>query len=460
MKSLLLAIGMVSGAFCAAGAEKPNIIFILSDDIAQGDLGCYGQKIIQTPRIDQMAREGTRFLQAYCGTTVCAPSRTSLMTGLHSGHAPVRGNWEIAQGEGQYPLPEKIVTVAEVLKPQGYATAVMGKWGMGMFGTTGDPLKQGFDHFFGYNCQRHAHSYFPTYLYHDGKRIELPENAKGAKKIYAQNLIQQDVLKWVRAKKDEPFFLYYAATLPHGTHEIDDYGLYKDKPWTPEQKAYAAQVTRLDSDIGALMDLLKELKLDEKTIVMFAGDNGSSFSPQSDIGKLFDQASNGMRGFKRGLYEGALRQAAIARWPGQIPAGKVREEPWAFWDFLPTAAELAGTKVPAESKTDGLSLVSYLKGGPAPKRDYYYWELHEGKPIQAVRFGKNLEWKAVKNGLQAPVELYDLSKDPGESKNIAADHPPVVKQAVALMKDAHAENPDWPLTGPAEVRKKKGKKEK
>lgn len=460
MKSLLLAIGMVSGAFCAAGAEKPNIIFLLSDDIAQGDLGCYGQKIIQTPRIDQMAREGTRFLQAYCGTTVCAPSRTSLMTGLHSGHAPVRGNWEIAQGEGQYPLPEKIVTVAEVLKPQGYATAVMGKWGMGMFGTTGDPLKQGFDHFFGYNCQRHAHSYFPAYLYEDGKRIELPENAKGAKKTYAQNLIQKDVLKWVRAKKDEPFFLYYAATLPHGTHEIDDYGLYKDKPWTPEQKAYAAQVTRLDSDIGALMDLLKELKLDEKTIVMFAGDNGSSFSPQSDIGKLFDQASNGMRGFKRGLYEGALRQAAIARWPGQIPAGKVREEPWAFWDFLPTAAELAGTKVPAESKTDGLSLVSYLKGGPAPKRDYYYWELHEGKPIQAVRFGNNLEWKAVKNGLQAPVELYDLSKDPGESKNIAADHPPVVKQAVALMKDAHAENSDWPLTGPAPSRKKKGKKEK
>jgi len=460
MKSIILAIAMVSGACCAAGAEKPNIIFILSDDVAQGDLGCYGQKIIQTPRIDQMAREGTRFLQGYCGTTVCAPSRTSLMTGLHSGHAPVRGNWEIAQGEGQYPLPEKIVTVAEVLKPQGYATAVMGKWGMGMFGTTGDPLKQGFDHFFGYNCQRHAHSYFPAYLYEDGKRIELPENAKGAKKTYAQNLIQKDVLKWVRAKKDEPFFLFYAVTLPHGTHEIDDYGLYKDKPWTEQQKAYAAQVTRLDSDIGALMDLLKELKLDEKTIVMFAGDNGSSFSPQSEMGKLFDQASNGMRGFKRGLYEGALRQAAIARWPGQIPAGKVREEPWAFWDFLPTAAELASAKVPAAAKTDGLSLVSFLKGGPAPQRDVFYWELHEGKPIQAVRFGKEMQWKAVKNGLQAPVELYDLSNDPGESKNIAADHPPVVKQAVALMKDAHAENPDWPLTGPAPVRKKAGEKGK
>lgn len=454
--SVLFALGL--SIFANAAARKPNIIFILSDDLAQGDLGCYGQKIIQTPRIDQMAREGTRFLQGYCGTTVCAPSRTSLITGLHSGHSPVRGNWEIAQGEGQYPLPKETVTVAEILKTQGYATAVMGKWGMGMFDTNGSPLKQGFDHFFGYNCQRHAHSYFPTHLYRDDQRLELEGNENNGRKVYAQNLIQQDVLQWIRSKKDQPFFLYYAVTLPHGKHEIDDYGIYKEKPWTSEQKAYAAQVTRLDSDVGALLDLLKELQIDDNTLVMLAGDNGSSFPPQSDIGKLFDQASNGMRGFKRGLYEGALRQAAIARWPGKIPAEKVRAEPWAFWDFLPTAAQIAGAKVPVQCKTDGLSLLEFLQGGPAPKRDAFYWELHEGKPIQAVRFGSNLQWKAVKNGANAALELYNLQKDPGEAHNIAADHADVVEEAKQFMTGMHAKNADWPLEGPAPARVKKAQK--
>ncbi len=436
-------------------ADKPNIIFILSDDLAQGDLGCYGQKLIQTPCIDEMAKEGTRFTQGYCGTSVCAPSRTSLMTGLHSGHAPVRGNWEIAKGEGQYPLPKETVTVAEILKTAGYATATTGKWGMGMFETTGSPLKQGMDHFFGYNCQRHAHSYFPTYLYNDDKRIELSENANKTKKTYAQNLIQADTLQWVRQHAEKPFFLFYACTLPHGNHEIDKLGIYNDKPWTDEQKAYAAQVTRLDHDCGELFALLKELKIDEKTIVIITGDNGSSFSEQSGIGKLFDQASNGLRGFKRGLYEGALRQAAIARWPGKIPAGRVSEGAWAFWDFLPTAAELAGVKVPENCKTDGLSLVSYFQGGPAPKRDYFYWELHEGKPIQAVRFGSELEWKAVRNGPKAKIELYNLKNDVGEKNDIAAEQPQMVEKAVELMKSAHADDPNWPLTGPAPARSKK-----
>lgn len=454
MKTYLAAFLFSALSLGSVSAEKPNIIFILSDDLAQGDLGCYGQKIIQTPRIDQMAREGTRFMQAYCGTSVCAPSRTSLMTGLHSGNAPVRGNWEIAKGAGQYPLPQKIVTVAEILKPEGYATATIGKWGMGMFDTSGDPLKQGFDHFFGYNCQRHAHSYFPTHLFDNDKRIELPENAKNGRKTYAQNLIQKDVLQWVRSKKDQPFFLFYAVTLPHGNHEIDDYGIYKDKPWNEQQKAYAAQVTRLDSDVGALLDLLKELNLDEKTIVMLAGDNGSSFAPQSDMGKLFNQASNGMRGYKRGLYEGALRQVAIARWPGQIPVNKVSDAPWAFWDFLPTAAELAEAKIPAECKTDGFSLVAHLKGGPAPQRESFYWELHEGKPIQALRFGKDLAWKAVKNGPKAPVELYNLINDPGEKNNLAAQRPKLVAQALELMKASHGENRHWPLTGAAPERSK------
>ncbi len=448
---LLFLIGALALAPGGLATEKPNIVFVLSDDLAQGDLGCYGQKLIQTPNLDRMAREGTRCTQAYCGTSVCAPSRASLMTGRHSGHCPIRGNWEIAPGEGQYPLPAETVTVAEVLKSAGYATACAGKWGMGMFDTTGSPLKQGFDHFFGYNCQRHAHSYFPTHLYNDDRSFDLPGNdGKGIGKTYAQNLIQDDVLKWVRAKKDGPFFLFYAITLPHGRQEIDDFGPYADRPWTPTQKAYAAQVTRLDRDVGALVDLLKELGLDRKTLVMVAGDNGSSFAPNSEMGRLFNQAGNGLRGFKRGLYEGALRQAALVRWPGVVPEGRVSDEAWAFWDFLPTAAELAGAKIPADCPTDGFSLASYLKGGAAPQRDRFYWELHEGKPLQAVRFGP---WKAVKNGPNAPVELYNLLDDPTEKRNLASTEADKVEQAKALMAKEHADSPDWPLTGPAERRR-------
>ena len=446
----LLSLLLVSTALAATPARPPNIIFFLSDDLAQGDVGAYGQKLIQTPRLDRMAREGTRYTQAFCGTTVCAPSRTSLMTGLHTGHSPVRGNWEVPV-EGQLPLPEKTLTVAQILKTAGYATAVAGKWGMGMFDTTGSPLKKGFDHQFGYNCQRHAHSYFPAFLYNDGRRFDLPGNTgKGVGPLYAQNLIQADVLQWVRTKKDQPFFLFYAITLPHGTHEIDDFGIYADKPWPAQQKAYAAQVTRLDRDLGQLLDLLAELKLDDTTLVMVAGDNGSSFEPSSAMGKLFDQAGNGLRGYKRALYEGALRQAAISRWPGVIPAGRVTDGPWAFWDFLPTATELAGAKLPAGFQPDGLSLVSFLKGGPAPTREYFYWELHEtNKPLQAVRFG---DWKAIRNGPGLPLELYHLATDLAESQNVATAHPDVVARAESLMKTAHVDDPNWPLTGRAAAR--------
>ena len=442
----LLAILCALCVLCghSSAAEKPNLIFILSDDLAMGDLGCYGQKLIQTPHLDRMAREGTRYTQAYCGTTVCAPSRASLMTGLHSGHGPIRANWEIAPGEGQQPLPAGTVTVAQILQSAGYATACMGKWGMGMFDTTGSPLKKGFDHFFGYNCQRHAHSYFPTHLYHDAARVELPGNdGKGIGKTYAQEWIQQDVERWLRAQKEKPFLLFYAITLPHGRHEIDSTGDYAQTDWTPQQKAYAAQVTRLDADVGRLLALLKELKLDEKTLVMLAGDNGSSFDANSEMGKRFDQSQGGaLRGSKRSLYEGALRQAALARWPGMVPAGRVSDEPWAFWDFLPTAAELAGAKIPDGCKPDGHSLVPFLKGGVAPQRDYFYWELHEGPSSQAVRFG---EWKAVKTGPDKAIELYDLKTDTAEQKNVASQHPGLVDKAAALLSAAHVEIPEWPM---------------
>ncbi len=289
-------LGFAIDAEARATPEKPNIIFILSDDLAQGDLGCYGQALIKTPNLDRMAQEGTRYTQGYSGTTVCAPSRASLMTGLHMGHCPIRANREI-QPEGQMPLPEGTVTVAQILKSAGYSTSCIGKWGMGMFDTSGSPLKVGFDHFFGYNCQRHAHSYFPKYLYNDDQRFELKANSDpspNTPKIYAQNLIADETLRWVRAHAGNPFFLYYSVTLPHAKLEIDDLGAYAQTDWTLEQKTYAAMVTRLDSDIGRLLSLLKELQIDERTLVMMSGDNGSSYPPKSAIGAAFKQAANGV----------------------------------------------------------------------------------------------------------------------------------------------------------------------
>lgn len=450
MRELAIAVAVVFAATGSATAAdppaKPNVVFVLSDDLAQGDVGCYGQKLIKTPALDAMAKEGTRFTQSYCGTSVCAPSRASLLIGQHTGHSPIRANREI-QPEGQRPLPAGTYTVAKFLKDNGYATACVGKWGMGMFDTPGSPLKVGFDHFFGYNCQRHAHSYFPTYLYRDDKKFDLEGNdGKGVGKTYAQNLIADETLAWVTANKDKPFFLFYSITLPHGRHEIDDQGIYKNEKWTEQQKNYAAQVTRLDADVGRLLAKLKELKLDEKTLVVVAGDNGSSFAPNSEIGKLFDQTMGGkLRGFKRSLYEGGLRQACIARWPGVVPAGTVSDEPWAFWDVLPTCADLIGAKLPAGAKTDGVSVLPLLKGGAAPKREFFYWELHEAGPsLQAIRFG---DWKAVKSGPSAAVELYDLKADLGEKTDLAAKNPDAVAKAVKLMASAREDHPDWPLRG-------------
>jgi arylsulfatase A-like enzyme len=345
------------------------------------------------------------------------------------------------------PLPAGTFTVAQLLKSAGYATACIGKWGMGMFDTTGSPLKVGFDHFYGYNCQRHAHSYFPTYLYNDERRFDLPGNdgntrvdGKGA--IFAQDLISDETLKFVRDHKDGPFFLYYSVTLPHSAFQINDQGLYKNQPWSEEEKNYAAMVTRLDRDVGRLLELLKELRIDDNTLVMLAGDNGSSVAPESPIGKRFNQAANGLRGYKRGLYEGGLRQAALARWPGVIPQGRVTDQPWAFWDFLPTCAELSGAKIPNPMAIDGISLVSFLKGGEAPQRDFFYWELHERKPLQAIRFGN---WKAVRPDPGAPLELYDLTTDSAEARNCAAEKPELVAQAELLLQKARTEDPNWPL---------------
>ncbi len=275
---------------------------------------------------------------------------------------------------------------------------------------------------------------------------------KGNGPVYAQDLIAEETLKWVRQNKDQPFFLYYAITLPHGTFQIPSQGIYAEKRWTDLQKNYAAMVTRLDSDIGHLLDLLVELKIDKNTLVVFSGDNGSSFDPNSEIGKLFDQTMGGkLRGFKRSLYEGGLRQASFSWWPGTIPAGRVSDQPWAFWDFLPTVAELTGATLPAGIKTDGQSLVSFFKGGSAPKRDYFYWELHEGASLQAARWEN---WKAVRNGPSKPIEIYDLASDTAETTNLAMRKPDLVKKAEALFVSAREEHPDWPLVDKKQTNKK------
>ncbi|MEM6469846.1 MAG: arylsulfatase [Planctomycetota bacterium] len=435
--------------------DRPNFIFILSDDIAQGDLGCYGQTLIQTPHLDRMAAEGTRYTQAYCGTSVCAPSRSSFFTGLHCGHCPIRGNYEVPP-EGQLPLPASTVTIAEVAKSAGYRTGTFGKWGMGFFGTTGDPLRQGIDRFFGYNCQRHAHSYFPTYLFDNDVAVELPgNNGRDAGETYAQDLIQDAVIEWVEEESEEPFFLFYAITLPHGRHEINDLGIYKDKPWTPLQKAYAAQVSRVDSDVGELLETLRKKGVERKTLVVFSGDNGSSFGEKTEIGKKFQQAANGLRGFKRQMYEGALRQAAIAWQPGTVPAGRVDHAPWAFWDLMPTFVELAGAETPSGYETDGKSLVSYLQGGPAPVRDYFYFELHVGnRPIQAARFD---DWKAVRNGHDRPIEIYDLAKDAGEKNNLSESRGDLVVRAKEIFAQAHRNDPNWPLTHRTQLHEEQAK---
>ena len=434
--------------------RPPNFVFILSDDVAQGDLGSYGQTKIRTPRLDEMAAGGTRYMQAYCGTSVCAPSRASFFTGLHTGHCPIRGNYEVPP-EGQWPLPEDVVTIAEVAQDAGYATGTFGKWGMGFFGTSGDPMNQGVQRFFGYNCQRHAHSYFPTYLFSNRTAFRLEgNNGRDVGQTYAQALIQDAMIDWVNANADRPFFLFYAVTLPHGRHEIDDLGIYAKEPWTDKQKAYAAQITRLDSDVGQLVDTLRAAGVEENTCIVFSGDNGSSFSPDSEIGSLFDQAANGLRGYKRGMYEGALRQAALSYWPGTIPAGRVSHEPWAFWDLMPTFVEMSSATKPANYRTDGRSLWSFFRGGPAPSRPYFYWELHLTKPIRAARFE---DWKAVQNRIGRPIEIYDLKTDPGEQNDLAGERPDLVRRARAIFNEAHEPDPAWPLDGHSEAHRQTAK---
>jgi arylsulfatase A-like enzyme len=417
----------------APGSRKPNIIFILSDDLGYADLGCYGQKLIKTPKIDQMAAEGVRFTQAYCGSSVCAPSRCTLMTGLHTGHAFIRANHEI-KPEGQLPIPADTPTVATWLKAAGYATALVGKWGLGgppSPGETespGEPLKHGFDHYFGYLCQVKAHEYYPEYLWRDGKKVELDG------KTYSHDLFTAEALKYVRENKDRPFFLYLAYTIPHGKYQVPSDEPYTKESWPQPKKNYAAMITRMDADVGRLLALLKECGIDENTIVFFTSDNGAA--QQRD---LFDSCGP-LRGIKRDLYEGGIRTPMVVRWPGRIKPGTTSDYAWAFWDFAPTAVDLAGAKPP--EKIDGLSILPVLEGREQRPHEYLYWEFYEGGFKQAVRMG---DWKAVRIGPRGPLELYDLKSDIGEKTDVAAAHPDVIAKIEELIKASHVDSAEFPI---------------
>lgn len=462
MAAIVLCFGCVvaTGRAARSAPLKPNIIFILADDLGYGDVGCFGQRKIKTPNLDRMAAEGMRFTQFYSGSPVCAPSRCVLMTGRHTGHGRVRGN-----AGPQNPLAQSLrpgdVTVARMLKTAGYTTALIGKWGLGDEGEAemGLPTRQGFDYFFGYLNQHHAHNYYPAYLFRNESRVLLNNVVPGegrfgqgwaTKKVeYSHDLLARDALQWLDQNKDKRFFLYLAFTMPHANNEgsrgtgngqeVPDYGLYKDKDWTEPNKGQAAMITRMDADIGRLFERLKQHGIDEKTLVFFSSDNGHHKEGNNDP-EFFD-ANGPLKGMKRDLYEGGIRVPTIARWPGRIKPGVVSDHVGYFGDFMATAAELAGGQ--ASANLDSISIVPTLLGQKQKQHEYLFWEFYERGGKQAVRIGN---WKAIRMGFDdtLPVEVYDLSRDLGEEQNVAAQHPEVVQQARKLLAAARTDSPDWP----------------
>jgi arylsulfatase A len=447
--TVIFALAAVAANARAQQPSKPNVVFILCDDLGYGDLGAYGQKKVKTPNLDRLAAEGMRFTQHYAGSTVCAPSRACLLGGRHTGHNVVRGNpgSAVKDYKGDTALPEGTPTFAKLFKQAGYDTAIIGKWGMGAITTTGWPSKQGFDYFFGYSGHKDAHDYYPPHLWRNDEKVALDG------KQYSHDLIGAEALKWVRERAGagragdaggKPFMLYLNFTIPHSKMQVPEVGEYESQSWPRNEKIFAAMMTRMDGSIGKLLDLLAELKIDQDTLLMFSSDNGphteGKHSPD-----FFD--SNGpLRGIKRDMYEGGIRVPFIVRWPGKIKAGSTTDHVSAFWDFVPTVAELLNTKPPQD--TDGISYLPTLLGqaDKQKKHDHLYWEFQERGGKQAVRFG---DWKAVKLDVStnpdAQIELYDLSKDLGEKNNVAADHPDVVKKAAELLRKNHEPVAIFPL---------------
>jgi len=471
------------GALEGCGPRRPpNVVFIMADDLGYGEVGCYGQTKIRTPSIDRIAAEGVRFTQHYSGSPVCAPSRCALLTGLHMGHAYIRDNdemdergdvWHDPALEGQRPLLEGTFTLGTLFQSAGYATGAMGKWGLGGPDSSGHPNRQGFDHWYGYLCQRVAHNHYPTHLWRNGEKDilegneyfyphqRLPEDADPTDpasyepysgSVYSQDAMAEEARAFIQGHAEEPFFLYLPFTVPHASLQVPEDSLeeyvdaFEETPYTGSQgylphpkprAAYAAMVTRMDREIGRILDLLEELGLTEDTLVLFTSDNGPTFNGGTDS-TFFDSAA-GLRGLKTQLWEGGIRVPLVARWPSRIPAGSVSDLPSAFWDFLPTFADLLEKPLPVP--TDGVSLFPTLGGIPRAQatHEYLYWEF-QGR--QAVRMGG---WKAYRTADSGEFELFDLASDPGETLEVSAENPQIVARITDIMADARSESDLFPL---------------
>jgi len=475
--------------------RPPNLILMVADDLGYRELGSYGQEKIRTPRLDQLAREGMRFTRAYSGSPVCAPSRCVLLTGRHPGHAEVRDNramQRFGEDEGQHPISDAAVTLAEMLGESGYTSGVFGKWGLGNMTSTGNPLRQGFDRFFGYNCQAHAHTYFPATLWSDERRIPLdndppvpghaglPDGAdptdpasyevfKGAD--YAPDRINEQALAFIRDNREGPFFLYYPTIIPHVALHVPDEELepylalgWNDPPFTREggygytphftpRAAYAAMITRMDRYVGRILDLLDELGLAENTIVAFTSDNGTTHLDK-EVDYEFFASVGELRGLKGSLYEGGIRVPQIVRWPGRVAAGSVSDAVVGFEDWMPTLADLAGEEIVAPDESDGISFAPALLGNGQPERAFLYREFAGYHGQQAVWLGSR--WKGVRQNLlkkgnpdPLAIELYDLENDPAESTNVAAHHPEIVGRIAGLMESERVPSDVFPL-GPVD----------
>lgn len=440
-------------------AARPNIILIVADDLGSAELGSYGQKKIRTPHLDRLAAEGIRFTNFYAGSPVCAPSRYVLMTGRHGGHAYIRDNKEVSP-EGQWPIPDSTVTIAELLKAQGYATGAFGKWGLGFVGSEGDPNRQGFDLFYGYNCQREAHNFYPTHLWRNEQKIMLEGNTRGLTgRQYSHDLIEAEALRFIRDHQDRPFFLYVPFTIPHLALQVPDdslaeyVGTWDDPaydgqngylPHPHPRAAYAAMVTRMDRSVGRMLQTLRETGLDRQTIVLFTSDNGPTYDRLGGSDSDFFQSAGILRGHKGSVYEGGIRVPLIAHWPGRIGAGRTADLPAAFYDLLPTLVEIGGGR--SDHPSDGVSLVPTLTGrGRQRRHEFLFWDFNGYGGQQAVRLGN---WKGIRRQIgkgNRQLELYDLARDPAEQHDVAAAHPALVRKIEKIMAANHEPSALFPL---------------
>ena len=449
---LLLPLLLTATAFAASSAQRPNIVFIMADDLGYGDIGPFGQKLIRTPNLDRLAAEGTCFTQYYAGGSVCSPTRSVLMTGQHTGHTRIRGNHG-QTGLARVPLKASDVTVAEVMKSAGYATAIAGKWGLGEPGTEGIPNRQGFDRWFGYLNNDLAEFYYPEKIWRNEEEITLPGNIGGRRGQYSNDLMTEEALSFIDDHRARPFFLYLAYTIPHSLLEVPEDSLVEYRGKFPEPAAeatggknnvpeprgtFAAMVTRLDREVGRVLGRLQKHGLEKNTVVFFCSDNGAP--NRAGLADYFGSTA-GFRGHKGSLFEGGIRAPMIVRWPGQVPAGKRSDYAWGGWDVLPTAAALAGAATPPG--IDGISVVPALRGEVKERSGHFYWEHHQKTFSQAVREGR---LKAVRETPSAPILVFDLAADPAETRDLAALQPAFVARAKELFRTARSESEHWPIT--------------